>query len=47
MGNDRIRYLSLPQYEGLGIKEVLQQALSYVVCADYLPDQEEFRKLPR
>ena len=44
---DRVRYLSLPQYEGLGIKEILQQAQGAAVCADYLPAQEEFRKLPR
>ena len=47
IGNDSVRYLSLPQYEGLGIKEVLQQALGYEVCTNYLPEQEEFRKLPR
>ena len=42
-----MRYLSLPQYEGLGIKEILHQALSSGVVNDYLPEQDEFHKLPR
>ena len=45
--NDSIRYLSLPQYDGLGIREILTQAQENDACADYLPDPEEFRKLPR
>ena len=44
---DNVRYLSLPQYEGLGIKEILHQALGSGVVNDYLPEQDEFRKLPR
>ena len=47
VSNDRVRYLAIPQYEGLGIKEILQQAVSSPDCADYLPEAEEFRKLPR
>ena len=42
-----MRYLSLPQYEGLTIKEILQQAISSEVCAEYLPEPDEYAKLPR
>ena len=44
---DRIRYLSVPQYEGLGIREMLAEALRYAVIRDYLPHEDEFRRLPR
>ena len=47
VGCDNVRYLSLPQYEGLGIREILEQAIGFGVVNDYLPDPEEFRKLPR
>ena len=44
---DRIRYLSLPQYTGLAVKHILEQAQSHEVCAEYLPDADDFSKLPR
>ena len=42
-----MRYLSLPQYEGLSIKDILQQALDSGACGDHLPEPEEYGKLPR
>ena len=45
--NDRVRYLSLPQYEDLTIRDILQQALDSGKCHDYLPEPDEFGKLPR
>ena len=45
--NNRVRHLSLPQYEGLSIKDILQQALDSGKCHDYLPEPDEFGKLPR
>ena len=44
---DRVRYLSVPQYEGLGIKEFIEEALRYPQTRQYLPDEEDFRRLPR
>ena len=44
---DRVRYLSVPQYEGLGIKEMLSEAMKYPVIHDYLPHEDEYRRLPR
>ena len=44
---DKVQYLSVPQYEGLGIKEFLQQAAKYPEVARFLPEPDEQRKLPR
>ena len=37
----------MPQYEGLGIKEFLQEASKYPQVAQYLPISDEYRRLPR
>jgi len=42
-----VRYLSVPQYEGLGIKEFIEEALRDPQTKQYLPDEEDFRRLPR
>ena len=39
--------MSVPQYEGLGIKEFLQQAAKYPEVARFLPEPDEHKKLPR
>ena len=44
---DKVRYLSVPQYEGLGIKEMISEALKYEVIHPYLPHEDEYRRLPR
>ena len=44
---DKVQYLSVPQYEGLGIKEFLQQAARYPETARFLPEPDEQKKLPR
>ena len=44
---DKVQYLSVPQYEGLGIKEFLIEAGKYDNTAQYFPDAEDLRKLPR
>ena len=44
---DKIRYLSVPQYKGLGIAQFLEQAQKYPEVLNYLPDQDEWIKLPR
>ena len=44
---DKVQYLSVPQYEGLGVKQFLSEAAKYPQVAAYLPDQDDWRKLPR
>ena len=44
---DKVQYLSVPQYEGLGIKEFLIEASKYDNTAQYFPDADDLRKLPR
>ena len=44
---DKVKYLAVPQYEGLGIKEFLQEAHKYPQVTDYLPEQEDHKRLPR
>lgn len=39
--------MSVPQYEGLGIRDMLAVALQYPIIHDYLPHEDEFRRLPR
>ena len=44
---DRVQHLSVPQYEGLDIKEFFTEAAKYPVTADYFPDADDLRRLPR
>ena len=44
---DKVQYLSVPQYEGLGVKQFLNEAGKYPQIAAYFPDQDDLRKLPR
>ena len=37
----------MPQYEGLGLKEFLQEADKYPQVAPYLPEPDDHRRLPR
>ena len=37
----------MPQYEGLGIKEFLAEAAKYPDTAQYFPEPDDIRKLPR
>ena len=44
---DRVAYLSVPQYEGLGIKEFLAEAGKFPDTEQYLPEADDLRRLPR
>ena len=44
---DRVQHLSVPQYEGLGLKEFFEQAAKHPDTAIYFPDDDDLRKLPR
>ena len=44
---DKVRHLSVPQYEGLGIKQMLVEAQKYAIMEDYLPDEQDWKKIPR
>ena len=37
----------MPQYEGLGIKDFLQEARKYPQVTDYFPEQDDHKRLPR
>ena len=45
--SDRVQHLSVPQYEGLGIKEFLVEAGKNPDTVLYFPDEDDIRKLPR
>ena len=47
MHSDRVQHLSVPQYEGLGIKEFLAEACKFPETLLYFPDEDDIRKLPR
>lgn len=42
-----MQHLSVPQYEGLGIKEFLIEAGKHPETIVYFPDEDDLRKLPR
>ena len=44
---DKVRYLSVPQYEGLGIKEILAEAKRHEVVLQHLPHEDDLKRLPR
>ena len=44
---DKVQYLSVPQYDGLGIKEFLCEAGKYPATEQYFPDADDLRRLPR
>ncbi len=44
---DRVRYLSVPHYFGLGVKEILAELQRHAVAADYLPEEDDLHRLPR
>ena len=44
---ENARYLSVPQYKGLGIAQFLEYAEQSPGVLDYLPDRQEWDKLPR
>ena len=42
-----MRHLSIPQYKGLSIEEILKKAQTFPETEQYLPDVQDFKKLPR
>ena len=44
---DKVKYLSVPQYEGLGIKEILRELRNYDNTERYLPDMQDVHRCPR
>ena len=44
---DDVKYCHAPQYEGLSLECILDQANRYERVSQYLPDERDIRKLPR
>lgn len=44
---DRVAYLFCPQYEGLSLQKILQQASAHEEVWPYFPEQKDIHKLPR
>ena len=44
---DKVRHLSVPQYEGLGIKAMLVEIQKYQIVENYLPEERDWRLMPR
>ena len=42
-----VRYISIPQYEGLAIKDIANFVRPHGEVALYLPDEKEIPKLPK
>jgi hypothetical protein len=45
--NTEVKHISVPQYEGLGIKEMSQFLQGHVDIVNYLPDMIEIPRLPK
>ena len=45
--NTEVKHISVPQYEGLGIKEMSQFLQAYPDIANYLPEMIEIPRLPK
>ena len=44
---DKVRHLSVPQYKGLNIETVLKESLKYPEVAQYLPEDDDLKRVPR
>ena len=44
---ESVKYLSVPQYKGLGIEKILEEAIKYPEMLNYLPVEDEYARLPR
>ena len=44
---EHAKHLSVPQYEGLGIADILTWCGDHPKVLDYLPDEREIRKIPK
>ena len=44
---DNIKYLSIPQYETLSVKEIKKFISQHKHCLQYLPEEQEWDKLPK
>ncbi len=44
---DAIRHIYVPQYEGLSVKTMQEEANRHAQVAVYLPDPKELPKVPR
>ena len=45
--NDQIRWIFVPQYEGLGIKVMFESVKKYPDVFMHLPDEKDIGQLPR
>ena len=43
----QVSYLFCPQYEGLSIKDILARTKDHPQVLKYLPDQQDWHRLPR
>ena len=44
---DDVKYLAIPQYETLSVKEIKTFITKHPECLQYLPDEREWEKLPK
>ena len=44
---DDVKFLACPQYEGLAIHDILQEASKTELVCKYLPDDRDMHKVPR
>ena len=44
---DAVKYLSIPQYETLSVKEIRKFIAANTQCLVYLPEEQEWDKLPK
>ena len=40
---DKVKFLSVPQYEGLGIKAMLAEAQKHPSMEQYLPEERDYK----
>ena len=45
--NDAVKHITIPQYEGLGLKEICNFLMQHQQIADWLPDMIEIPRLPK
>ena len=44
---DEVKFLACPQYEGLAVHDILQEASKEERMHKYLPDERDMHKVPR
>ena len=42
-----VKYMFCPQYDGLSLADILNQAKQYPITFEYLPEEAELKRLPR